>query len=971
MNILSTKEIINEEIEIALLVNFVENEGHELSFCVQNILNGQYEDVINNELPSSVIQASRDNNEFTKLIHSSIEKGNAESWLCEGIASLLYFIRCNWTGPQVDVNIEWLKIKNEEAVMNLSLHDECNVNVKMPELLYLSKTIFSNEILQNTYESSIWWLFRANLLHQLILNESSGIIFDETEQLIKRINNLQLLKQNLYCATLFYIEAAQFYFYYRRIQNSENYVELAQEMAKLNLNLEGALGKRTKFQHEDKAQLFLKIGIEKNEFPSRSCANLPKSLKLNDDVRLDRIKFTESMQSTPLGAVEEAIILAKHIQLQLSQPKDKLTDEEVKPYLDVVTENTNNWSIKTASLYYRCALESGDKRTVERSMMQIEHLIHELNSKEVSVTHRMDLFFASGLKPIWALEQMWAQLMLTLGLVKSALDIFLKLQLWEEVINCYNILELKHKAAEIIHQEISKKPTVRLWCLLGDATQDPSHYETAWKLSNEKSSRVQRHWGFFYFAKKNYEEAVKHLKLSAQLNNIQENVWIRLGYAALQIEDWKLATTAYKRYCALEQSTFEAWNNLATAYVKLGDKEKAWKSLQDAIKCNYDRWQIWDNLMIVSIDLGHFSEVIRCYHRILDLKNRHLDIEILNILTNAVLNNINDSDGNPAQKLLPKVLELFGRISSITPNNSDIWRMYGELTALKNTDIDNDKVVRYLQQAHRIAVSDPKWLQQEESVKKMTFAGKVVLITGASSGIGAATAIHFSQLGASLSLTGRNVQKLNEVAEKCTSNKPLIITGELTNELNVKNIVESTIKHYGKLDILINNAGVLESGGIENTSLEQYDRVFNINVRSVYHLTMLAVPHIVKTKGNIVNVSSVVGLRSFPGVLSYCMSKSAIDQFTRCIALELAPKQVRVNAVNPGVVITNLHKNSGMTDEQLKAFFEHSKETHALGRPGDPSEVAKAIAFLANDNASFITGETLSVDGGRHIMCPR
>ncbi|CAK9809055.1 Tetratricopeptide repeat protein 27 [Anthophora quadrimaculata] len=971
MNILNTKKIINEEIEIALLVNFVENEGHELPFCVQNILNGQYEDVINDKLPSSVIQTLHDNNEFTKLINSSIEKGNVESWLCKGIASLLYFIQCNWTGPQIDINIEWLKVKNEEAVINLSLHDECNINVKMPELLYLSKIIFSNEILQNTYESSIWWLFRVNLLHQLILNESSGIIFDETEQLIKRIYNLQLLKENFYCATLFYIEAAQFYFYYRRIQNSENYVELAQGTAKLNLNLEGALGKRTKFQHEDKAQLFLKIGIEKNQFPSRSCANLPKSLKLNDDIRLDCIKFTESMQSTPLGAVEEAIILAKHIQLQLSQPRDKLTDEEVKPYLDVVTESTNNWSIKTASLYYRCALESGDKRTVERSMMQIEHLIHELNSKEVSVIHRMDLFFASGLKPIWALEQMWAQLMLSLGLVKSALDVFLKLQLWEEVINCYNILELKHKAAEIIHQEISKKPTVRLWCLLGDATQDPSHYEIAWKLSNEKSSRVQRHWGFFYFAKKNYEEAVKHLKLSAQLNNIQESVWIRLGYAALQIEDWKLAATAYKRYCALEHSTFEAWNNLATAYVKLGDKEKAWKSLQDAIKCNYDRWQIWDNLMIVSIDLGHFSEVIRCYHRILDLKNHHIDIEILNILTNAVLNNINDSDGNPAQKLLPKVLELFGRISSITSNNSDIWRMYGELTALKNTDIDNDKVVRYLQQAHRIAVSDPKWLQQEESVKKMAFAGKVVLITGASSGIGAATAIHFSQLGASLSLTGRNVQKLNEVAEKCTSNKPLIITGELTNELNVKNIIESTIKHYGKLDILVNNAGVLENGSIENTSLEQYDRVFNINVRSVYHLTMLAVPHIIKTKGNIVNVSSVVGLRSFPGVLSYCMSKSAIDQFTRCIALELAPKQVRVNAVNPGVVITNLHKSSGMTDEQLKAFFEHSKETHALGRPGDASEVAKTIAFLASDNASFITGETLSVDGGRHIMCPR
>lgn len=256
----------------------------------------------------------------------------------------------------------------------------------------------------------------------------------------------------------------------------------------------------------------------------------------------------------------------------------------------------------------------------------------------------------------------------------------------------------------------------------------------------------------------------------------------------------------------------------------------------------------------------------------------------------------------------------------------------------------------------------------------MSFAGKVVLITGASSGIGAATAIHFAQHGALLALTGRNAQNLNAVSEKCKiehSNKPFTITGELTNEADVKNIIDSVIKHYNKLDILVNSAGILSNGSIENITLEQYDRMFNTNVRSLLHITMLAVPHLIQTKGNVVNVSSVAGLRSFPGVLSYCMSKAAIDQFTRCVALELSSKQVRVNAVNPGVVITNLHKSSGMTDEQLKKFFENSKQTHALGRTGDVSEVAKAIAFLASDDASFLTGVTLPVDGGRHAMCPR
>ncbi|XP_029660587.1 uncharacterized protein LOC115234024 isoform X1 [Formica exsecta] len=253
----------------------------------------------------------------------------------------------------------------------------------------------------------------------------------------------------------------------------------------------------------------------------------------------------------------------------------------------------------------------------------------------------------------------------------------------------------------------------------------------------------------------------------------------------------------------------------------------------------------------------------------------------------------------------------------------------------------------------------------------MSFAGKVVLITGASSGIGAATAVHLAQLGASLSISGRNKDNLNKVAEQCGQSKPFIVTAELTDETDVKNIIDSTIKHYGKLDVLINNAGVLENGSIESTSLEQYDRVFNTNVRSIYQLTALAVPHLIKTKGNIVNVSSVGGLRSFPNCLAYCMSKAALDQFTHCIALELGPKQVRVNAVNPGVVETNLHRRSGMNEKQLQAFFEHSKETHILGRTGDVTEVAKTIAFLASDDANFITGASLPVDGGRHAMCPR
>jgi len=255
-------------------------------------------------------------------------------------------------------------------------------------------------------------------------------------------------------------------------------------------------------------------------------------------------------------------------------------------------------------------------------------------------------------------------------------------------------------------------------------------------------------------------------------------------------------------------------------------------------------------------------------------------------------------------------------------------------------------------------------------------SGKVALITGASSGIGAATAVLFAKQGATLSLSGRNRENLQKTADKCQTDsqgqqKPFLIEADLSKEEDTKSLVESTVAQFGRIDILVNNAGVLEMGNIENTSLEQYDRVMNVNVRAIYHLTMLAVPHLIKTKGNIVNVSSVNGQRSFPGVLSYCISKSAVDQLTRCVALELAEKGVRVNAVSPGVIITELQKRGGLNEEAYAKFLERSKQTHAMGRPGEAEEVANAIAFLASDEASFSTGVTLPIDGGRHAMCPR
>lgn len=122
--------------------------------------------------------------------------------------------------------------------------------------------------------------------------------------------------------------------------------------------------------------------------------------------------------------------------------------------------------------------------------------------------------------------------------------------------------------------------------------------------------------------------------------------------------------------------------------------------------------------------------------------------------------------------------------------------------------------------------------------------------------------------------------------------------------------------------------------------------------------------------GCIVNVSSIAGLRAYPGALAYKMSKAAMDQMTRCVALEVASHGIRVNSVNPGVIVTEIFKRSGMTDHQTEKYMEQSKALHPLGRPGQPEEVAAAIVFLASQQASFITGQTLAIDGGRSIALP-
>ncbi|KAH8382017.1 hypothetical protein KR009_001357 [Drosophila setifemur] len=255
----------------------------------------------------------------------------------------------------------------------------------------------------------------------------------------------------------------------------------------------------------------------------------------------------------------------------------------------------------------------------------------------------------------------------------------------------------------------------------------------------------------------------------------------------------------------------------------------------------------------------------------------------------------------------------------------------------------------------------------------LDFTGKVVLITGAASGIGAAAAEMFSKLGACLTLVDRDEVGLMSMLKKCMEigYEPYGIAGNLLNQDEIECMAEKTKERFdGKLDVLVNAAGILATGTLQGTEMACFSHVMDSNVNSVLHLTKLLAPLLLDSQGNVVNVSCVSGLRAFPNQLAYNMSKAALDQFTRSLALDLGSQGVRVNAVNPGFISTNMHKSAGIDEQTFADILERSKRTHALGRIGNASEVASAICFLASPLASFVTGVTLPVDGGKQVMCP-
>ena len=245
----------------------------------------------------------------------------------------------------------------------------------------------------------------------------------------------------------------------------------------------------------------------------------------------------------------------------------------------------------------------------------------------------------------------------------------------------------------------------------------------------------------------------------------------------------------------------------------------------------------------------------------------------------------------------------------------------------------------------------------------MQLKDKVAIVTGGSRGIGFAIAKLFSEAGASVVITGRDIKRLNEAAAKinCTA-----IKADVKNSLEVKSVINNTIEKFGRIDILINNAGIFPKiSKLHEISEDDWNEVIDTNLSGPYRFAREAIPYLQKNGGVIINISSDAGLRAYPdfNADAYSASKAALNLLTKTWALQYAKDKIRVNAVCPGVVDTDMTAPFLKTESDR----EFMNNDHPIGRMGQPEEIAKTVLFLASDDSAWTTGTVMTVDGGESL----